>query len=515
MNLVILAAGRATRMLPVHQNLYPKILVNLGNEVQIQKMLNSYEADTKTIVVDSFIAHLQVKEMLNALDIQDVNVVSFQYGAVGTLHTIRMLMHDKLIPTKNVILSWSDICPAEKLTIHALDDIIFTDNKPRHRMHFENGIVSAKSHGNLPGLYVIKDLEKTIPAEIQDFEDCKTTDIAELFQHNGTTASSWSLDFIDVGDVQKYEKYLENVKIEQRFFNDIEFSSSEVTKTANTEHGKTVIRSEIGFYLELAKHKEAETIFPKLLKYKEDSLTIKRLQNKTVNEYVKWLGHDSDVCDAYAHNMIANFTKAIRKLHVVSAPTEITIEDKANAMLNEYVDVTNQRYNKILNILPEITNVNGLSVNHSKVFEYIESTVKQMISKNPRFCLIHGDPNTSNAFMGSDMKFIDPRGQFGGIQYYGDPNYDYAKFAYGLTGYDNFNLTKDVRFSYDARTKEIQYDCIRGFDLDELIDDENVKFLVGLIWLKLPYYTINNINKAIVAYAHGLHLLTKSMNRQK
>jgi hypothetical protein len=125
------------------------------------------------------------------------------------------------------------------------------------------------------------------------------------------------------------------------------------------------------------------------------------------------------------------------------------------------------------------------------------------------FGLIHGDTNSSNTMYNASydtIKFIDPRGIFGGQKYYGDVLYDQAKFMYGLTGYDNFNLDKNFKFEING--DEIQFDT-GGLELEDLCNDRHIKILVGLIWLKLPFYIKNNPNKVIASYFHGMALLTK------
>jgi hypothetical protein len=123
--------------------------------------------------------------------------------------------------------------------------------------------------------------------------------------------------------------------------------------------------------------------------------------------------------------------------------------------------------------------------------------------------LIHGDTNSSNTMYNTKLekiKFIDPRGRFGGLPFFGDVDYDTAKFMYGLSGYDYFNLDKNFKFV--KKDNKIFFD-IEGYDLDELTDNNHIKILVGLIWLKLPFYIKNNPNKVIASYFYGMQLLTK------
>lgn len=77
---------------------------------------------------------------------------------------------------------------------------------------------------------------------------------------------------------------------------------------------------------------------------------------------------------------------------------------------------------------------------------------------------------------------------------------------YGLSGYDNFNLDKYFKFEIDG--DEITFD-IGGLELEDITTDRHIRILVGLIWLKLPFYIKNNPNKVIASYFHGMALLQK------
>ena len=126
------------------------------------------------------------------------------------------------------------------------------------------------------------------------------------------------------------------------------------------------------------------------------------------------------------------------------------------------------------------------------------------------FGMIHGDTNSTNTMYNDNdgsIKFIDPRGKFGDSRIYGDVAYDNAKFLYGLTGYDNFNLDKEFKFEIIKETIHFE---IKGIEkLDQYCDSDYLKILVGLIWLKLPFYIRNNPNKIIASYFNGIYLLDK------
>lgn len=516
MKLIILASGKAERLFDIHQGCYPKILMNLGNSILLEEMVNSFpEAKEVHIILNSELQISQVKEIINAKNLKQE--FSFWQADVetGIADKLYILSKEEGFPTEDVMISWSDIHPVKKIQ-NITENTIFSDNDLRHRMTFVNNEIfhCQNADGNLCGLFFIKDLKSI-------FENIHVTgtqlDFADVLSRkidNGLNFDQQYIDLVDTGDMQKYVALLNDVDIRARFFNSIEIDDEIVTKKALTEDGKRVLKNEVEFYQKIRKFDNIS--MPKLIISTTSEMKIERIHGRTINEWINQCdrGYKSSY---FGQDLYEQFCGAIESLHEISHPVFLP-EEQIQSVHKEYLQVTAERFEKCKSILPSISSVNGIEVNRHDVFEYISEQFRRMkddiLSGKMSFKFIHGDPNTSNVMysINKEIFFIDPRGSFGNHKYYGDPAYDHAKFLYGLTGYDSFNLTKNVRFDYNKVTQSISYDCVKGYDLDSLTDDKNLKFLVGLIWLKLPYYTINNINKAIVAYAHGLKLLTQSMN---
>jgi hypothetical protein len=131
------------------------------------------------------------------------------------------------------------------------------------------------------------------------------------------------------------------------------------------------------------------------------------------------------------------------------------------------------------------------------------------------------------------MKFIDPRGYFGGLNIlgFGPKIYDHAKFIYGLTGYSAFNSTPYI-------TTEISRHASGGNDIKVRLADGtllspsallqqvlpmadakysilDIAMMVGIIWLKLTTYIINDPMKAVAAYLQGNAIITEITKTMK
>jgi hypothetical protein len=132
------------------------------------------------------------------------------------------------------------------------------------------------------------------------------------------------------------------------------------------------------------------------------------------------------------------------------------------------------------------------------------------------YALIHGDTNTSNVMIDDVTKklfLIDPRGTFGGLNLYGDKNYDIAKFIYGLSGYDNFNTSSYINFSMNHDQTEVKYSLPAHYNLDDLTDNLELKIIVSIIWIKLSAYIINDPIKCMIAYSHGSSMFNTYFNQ--
>lgn len=529
MDLVILTGGSGSRLVDIHQNLYQKIFINSGQTSFLQKMLMTYEEHFENFLI---LVHSndrrQYEQIIDTFSfskpIKLINFDDFSSFGVGTFLTLYDLRN--VLPRYDVCITWSDIIldSTEVLSeLKTVDNAIITDINCRHRLMYDGvSIYHANNNGNIPGFFYFEDVRSVLSIFSIDEININLQnkpDFAEylsvIIDNNHISCTKLDGTFLDFGDMSKYCKYLETVDIKQRYFNDISILDTTVVKTALTDKGREVLTKELSFYQNLP-NAVAMTLFPTIISSDVDnncivhSFTMSKVAGETVHDYVKRLDYDQTNV-IMCKELYDNFEKTMSNtLHSIS-PYGTSLNYDRNRLMNdlkvEYYDVTLSRLRKIDAILPKINTVNNIPVLSTlTAILVINKFIKQYETS---YSMIHGDTNTSNVFINTDGKFtlIDPRGHFGNTYMFGDKNYDLAKFLYGLTGYDSFNLTKDMRFIYTDGS--ITYDKFSAYELDDITDNDVLKFIVSIIWLKLPYYTINNINKAIVSYAHGLYLITK------
>jgi NDP-sugar pyrophosphorylase family protein len=517
--LVIVASGLGTRMQQYTLNNYlSKSLVSLGNETILDAQLkDAADIATKVIIICRS-QHVHMYRDICKLKKYNVHDFVCYNNADGTLNTIKHLQETLIDDwhNKSALFVWSDILckhknsntlkPLIKLnTFNAnkqLQVTIGLDDNKIHRFLYNANAISKvdNSKGNIVGVYATNNLELLFKAMHK--VNLTNADFVEFVKESAKQKELHvtpikGISFIDVGDSDKYVKFMSTVSIKQRYFNDLQIHDDRVVKSSNCDKGFDVMQNEIDHYL-FCKHAHKTNIFADLQYYKIDestktaSLTIERL-DKTMHELLENGGNP--------YQVYKSFVQSMQQLHAIKS--DMHTMHTCNSAILEYVHITDDRFNSIKHILKYNDNVHY-------IYDSIMSRLyKYLSSKTFEFSLIHGDTNTANVMINSngDIKLIDPRGYFGNVKHYGDANYDLAKFAYGITGYTHFN--NDTNFTAKFNNNELSYDIETFADLDRLVGDDYIKLLVGVIWLKLPAYIINNPLKSICAFDIGLRLTDK------
>jgi len=516
---IILAGGLGTRLYKYTNGLYPKILLNLGNSIFLDNLIefwfNVQEVEELIIVLSENDHIYKIQEYLKIF-YNDKNITLLKYDKVnGTFNTLFYVlnMRNDLLKS-NLIISWSDIIPTEKLNILEYSGIkIFTDKISRHRCNICNlGIITNKPDltGNIPGFYNINGLNITDWINFKNsYEKIKPEIDITDYLITCSNIIQEKIDLLDIGDIEKYENVLKTQDIKQRWFNNIIFNTDNVIKSSNSDYGLSVIKSEIEFYKKI-QGTEAENIFPKIYDLSNNSINMENLCTNgyvTVNEFLESNPNQED-------KLLEDYKKNIKTLHNINH----TLTNFNTDIYKEYIQVPIERYSKINYFIPniDILNINDkdIYINYD-FYETMDKLLKYFSNKEFNIALIHGDTNSTNTLYNQStnkIALIDPRGKFGNTLYYGDTNYDLAKFVYGITGYDKFNLDKYFNFNFSNNfldLKKIKIDLPELNLLDNLNISNDIKILVGLIWLKLPFYIKNNPNKIIASYYIGMYLINK------
>lgn len=365
------------------------------------------------------------------------------------------------------------------------------------------------SHNDIQGYKIISDMNGVG----EDLEDCDIIDLAHGYQDE---------------DEYKRELVKKASKNTSRYFNSLVFYDNTVEKRALTEHAIDLQESELNFYRMWS---DKIPSMCQLIDYskKNHVMTIEKVEGMTAQNWYQ------ENPTRYVE-LINKVKSALGEFNKVEIPSHLLYdneEDIKKAFKNELIDKIEERVEPVKpmidKFIDEITFANrkfyidGLRVEDN--FNYLLGAIQEWYDdeeENFKACICHGDPNTDNTMIDEhgNVKFIDPRGYFGKLKTcgLGLPEYDLAKFCYGLNGYSVFNSAPYITIDVDDDNITVKYPTCDGsitrIDLDDMPIDNNIKIIIGIIWMKLSSYIINDPMKSVIAYLYGNAICRKYLTKE-
>jgi hypothetical protein len=208
---------------------------------------------------------------------------------------------------------------------------------------------------------------------------------------------------------------------------------------------------------------------------------------------------------------------AFKRLH---KPVQVPVEARVQAVLEEIVEKSIRRFMQSPSITARLVDADYVlkAADRSRAFF-------SAYARDREFAVVHADPNMENVMIEPvtrTVKFIDPKGVYGGLKGIGDPAYDYAKYIYGLF----FNRLEDINstvgnldlqdwkrsgLNYQSLYREIE-DLIEFFAIEagdsRLISA--IRLMIGWIMISVPPFVSQDINKMILAGQFGSDFLYTS-----
>ncbi|WP_432645794.1 hypothetical protein [Methanobrevibacter sp.] len=364
-----------------------------------------------------------------------------------------------------------------------------------------------------------------------DMESYNRVHVISEIDHMGDLTKTLFIECWDKGIREEFDqkKYLMDLATKNtcRYFNQIQFENDKVIKIAKTEDAIKLQKIENDFY-------DRYSNIP--------CLCGKQGYDENKHELILNLVNGTTAQDWYYKNgdfkkLISNVIKALHTINDTDIDIEDNDEDIRKAFYNELITKVSTRVNpckKLIDYFIKETEVN--CIDHMPItpdFNILMDALNKWYENNEinfNACLCHGDPNTDNTMIDKDdnVIFIDPRGYFGKLKTIGlgMAEYDIAKFCYGLNGYSRFNSAPYIEIDEleysdsDGLNFKIKYptgdnSSITQIDLDDMPIDTNIKIIVGIIWMKLTSYIINDPMKSVIAYLYGNAICTKYLKELK
>lgn len=491
--IIVQAGGKGTRLGHLTTN-KPKCLVPINNLPMLFHLFKKFP-DKKFIIIGDYHYDVLHEYLKTFAEVPYILVRST--GREGTLSGIKDAL--KFVPNAvPFLLVWSDLILSEDLEIPKKGRFIGLSKDFRCRWKYEKGQFNEEPSFDygVAGLFLFEDKEALhgIPeqGEFVRWLQSQHMQFEEIPMYKSK----------EYGLLSEYEK-LEPQKC--RPFNELIVKEESIIKSPITKQGEDIAKKELAWYQFVQANSEFSRI-PKIHSYKP--FEMEKIKGRNVYECVDLRFEDKKA-------VLKEIVEALKELHTIGSR-----ETDYFSVKEAYVDKTFNRLSKIRDLIP-LTNQEYITVNGRRcrnVFYYkqqVEEKVQSLEIANFKF--LHGDCTFSNIMITKDLRpvFIDPRGYFGHLELYGDPDYDWAKLYYSIVGnYDQFNLK---RFLLTIADDQVQVDVItNGWeilqqDFFEMIGTEvsvlKIKLLHAIIWLSLTTYAWEDYDSICAAFYLGIYYM--------
>ena len=542
-NLLVLASGAGTRnALFTYNNALPKCLMSIGDKTCIEAIIDAYDGKVDKVYIALQNCHAKpVDAILKFKGYSNYEIVSFE-PTTTPMESVQEAFKQIIgYANDNWFLNWSDVF-VNKMTETFEMPTIICDKQYRHRnlayMHKSNNdsnfsecivATTSDSKGNVAGIFYVdgKDLQKIL-ATMDN-----SVDFDVLLARNCQCNIHYMSNITDIGDYTKYSEYMQSIKKDNvtRYFNELEVCSDCVKKRPKTEQGRKLHKIEWDYYRKFSGKAKA---LARLLGYDSTTMTmsLEKIKGKTCQALV-----DSKPTQktkvSEVNRLISEFNEAIATFHELPLLDVLdTPEEQHAAVVNEFRTMIDTRVKPCAELIYAVLTTNAIkTVDGMPISSYADMTSAVDKWLEEKFstdffdmAITHGDPNTDNTLYCSSgvktgIRFVDPRGYFGKLKTLGlgVKAYDLAKFVYGFSGYGRFNSAEYIAMQIEDNNINFYVGAneatgITDVSLFDMKIDDDIRILVGIIWVKLTSYIINDPMKSVAAYLHGNAILTKLLN---
>lgn len=400
----------------------------------------------------------------------------------------------------------------------------FVEKEDKGGLKFINRPAKYKGDGKvLVGIYFFKNGKEFMHTLNKLKQLGKMKEIKDILDYYHKTnefdlipSSKW----YDCGNVENYYKARIDF-LKYRKFNNFKYNSfyGYITKS-----GSNVVKitQEINWYKNLPD--DIRILSPRLLDYK--------ILKKRVEYSLEFYGYPS-LADLFIYeSMDIHLWKVVIK-HIFEI-TELFRKKRGNVAFDSYEKMyfektvnrieemkSNNKFKKKLNA-KYLTINNKDYINAPLLMEEVKEYIKKLYIKN-EMSFIHGDLCMSNILFDPTsriFKIIDPRGQFGESDLYGDIKYDIAKLRHSFVSHYDFIVADLFEIDYygnaitlDIYTEDSHLEVSKFFDAEVAKRGYNIKkikLIESLLFLSMVPLHSGNEDRQMAMYCTGLKLLNDS-----
>ena len=333
--------------------------------------------------------------------------------------------------------------------------------------------------------------------------------------------------WFDVGHNENYVRA--QTKVAARSFNAIEIDERRgmLTKTSDN---KAKLVNEIRWYLRMPN--KLQYLLPRIYDYSLDmeqpSVTMEYYGYHTLHESLLY----GDLSLTRWHEIFSQLKfvlKDMESFRIVGRDDDCKL-----AVREMYVKKTRDRLEKIRyqsefeQFFSQPICINGQEYpSLDDTLNSLSALVEDLLVQDAgeQFCIIHGDLCFTNILIENSlnfMRFIDPRGKFGGFDIYGDSRYELAKIMHTLEGKydyiieDMFDVTVDgtnITYSVHLGEKDILSSFLDVFK-DRLTKVQAVRLIESTLFLSMIPLHSDYLTRQYAMLATGVQLFWKVMHTE-
>ena len=515
---IIPAAGRGSRMLSLTDNC-AKSMIPVAGKPLISYLLDQLiSANLKDVVIivgyqkNTIIDYVNMfyKDKLNIIFVEQKELLGLGHAIYQATQQVNVLDYDSIfIMLGDAIFNTNKIFNFEKSYIACEEMIDYSrwciaveeDNylvelldKPTLKPKRNLALVGAYYFNN--SKLFLDSVTKAIHTGITIKNEYQISTAIEFYKRN-EPISILTIDeneWFDFGELDTYNRNRRKFN-QSRFFNNVKYDNNSITKRSESNNKK--IQKEICWFLALPD--SLKKYCPKLLNFSLDdadsNYTLEYCSGNSLQEM--WL---------YNNLSYEAWEKIIKQILYI-------LDDFKNNSANIQVDLNAFIENQLkarVNLeefFKDRLIINGkVYENYAKFFlNYLEDFKSRMNNKGSIF---HGDMVFSNIIYdasNSELKLIDPRGDFCGKIIYGDTRYDIAKLAQCIIGdydyivNDLFVLTDDGYELYLDKDKKFKYDLFKLVTSNYNVND--ILFITAIQFMTMiPLHSENKDHQLLMKY---------------
>lgn len=330
-------------------------------------------------------------------------------------------------------------------------------------------------------------------------------------------------DWFDIGHAEKY--YDSKLEVQAREFNHISIDKNRgILRKSSDDREKFI--GEILWYLRLPA--DIEYVRPRVFSYSVNYdcpyVAMEYYAYHTVHElflygdlnYYQWI-------DVFGR--IRFIYNDFKRYSVKDDGIRAALED---VYLNKTLDrlgklKNDRRFSSFFNMPVYVNGTRYLTLDD--VCNRIKTVIPEQLYDADTFHIIHGDLCFSNIMVDSNFSFIkviDPRGQFGSYDIYGDQRYELAKLFHSVDGKYDYIIKDLFRIAVDENNAKIDFEILerpRNIDLYELFlqvfqkeiggERKKIELIEALLFLSMIPLHGENVNHQYAMLATGLQILDR------